>query len=216
MMRRAIFLDRDGTLVERRHYPRHPEELCLYPGIGPLLRTAQQAGFALVVVTNQSGIAHGYFTMADLAAMHAGLAHALAAWDVRLDGIYVCPHHPDGIIAPFAISCTCRKPAPGLLLQAAEDLNLTLNHSWMIGDILADIEAGKRVGCRTILVDLDTEPLPVSWIQSPDYVARSTVHALQVVLAVEGLGPCVELDYWPVRWTRTPSANSERPMDDGM
>src|SRR5437588_2001998 len=148
----ALFLDRDGTLVHPRHYPSRPEDLRLYDGLGPYLRCLQESGFRLVVVTNQSGIARGYFTAAHLRQMHAHLAAQLARLGVRLDAIYHCPHHPDGAIPELAVRCTCRKPQPGLVLQAAAALSLDPRHSWLVGDILDDVEAGNRAGCRTILV----------------------------------------------------------------
>jgi D-glycero-D-manno-heptose 1,7-bisphosphate phosphatase len=161
--------------------------LRLYDGLGPYLRCLQQAGFRLVVVTNQSGIARGYFTAADLRRMHAHLAAQLARLGVRLDAIYHCPHHPDGAIPELAVRCTCRKPQPGMVLRAAADLGLDARRSWLVGDILDDVEAGKRAGCRTILVDLGTEPPPERAARRPDYVARDTRHALQIIMAVEGL-----------------------------
>jgi D-glycero-D-manno-heptose 1,7-bisphosphate phosphatase len=177
----ALFLDRDGTLVHPRHYPSRPEDLRLYDGLDPYLRCLQESGFRLVVVTNQSGIARGYFTQADLRQMHAHLAAQLARMGVRLDAIYHCPHHPDGAIPELAVRCTCRKPQPGMVLQAATDLGLDLRHSWLVGDILDDIEAGNRAGCRTILVDLGTESPPERAVRRPDFVARDTLHALQII-----------------------------------
>src|SRR5207249_1612212 len=108
--RRAIFLDRDGTLVQPRHYPSRPGDLILYEGLGLELACLQAEGFRLVVITNQSGIARGYFTEADLRRMHDYLTRELARVGVRLDGIYHCPHHPDGVIPRLAIRCACRKP----------------------------------------------------------------------------------------------------------
>ena len=204
-MRRALFLDRDGTLVEPRHYPSRPEELVLYAGIGPELRRIQQAGFALIVVTNQSGIARGYFDEADLRAMHDHLTCELARDGVRLDGIYHCPHHPDGVIPALAIGCDCRKPRPGLLLRAGAEHALDLTRSWFVGDILDDIEAGNRAGCRSLLVDLGTEPPPEDALRRPAFVARDTRHALRLIRFLEGLGPAVALDYRPARWRREPA-----------
>jgi D-glycero-D-manno-heptose 1,7-bisphosphate phosphatase len=106
---------------------------------------------------------------------------------VRLDAIYHCPHHPDGAIPELAVRCTCRKPQPGMVLRAAADLGLDARRSWLVGDILDDVEAGKRAGCRTILVDLGTEPPPERAARRPGYVARDTRHALQIIMAVEGL-----------------------------
>src|SRR5205809_61474 len=104
-MQRAIFLDRDGTLVHPRHYPSRPDQLRLYDGIGAGLRYLQRGGFQLIVITNQSGLAYGYFCAADLAAMHEHLANELARLGVRLDGVYHCPHHPAGTVPELSIVC---------------------------------------------------------------------------------------------------------------
>ena len=196
----GLFLDRDGTLVHARHYPSRAEELVLYDGIGPGLRALQAAGFRLVVITNQSGLARGLFTEADLGLMHDHLAAELARFGVRLDGVYHCPHHPDGIVPALATACDCRKPEPGMLLRAAADLGLDLDRSWFLGDILDDVEAGNRAGCRTILVDLGTEAPPSNRLRHPTAVARDTRHALRIVAAVEGLGPDTDRDYLPASW----------------
>ncbi len=200
MKRRAVFLDRDGTLVYPRHYPSHPEELCLYEHIGPGLRRLQKAGFRLVVITNQAGIARGYFTEDDLRLMHEYLSDELARLGVRLDGIYYCPHHPDGVVPELAFRCRCRKPAPGMLLAAAADLDIDLARSWLVGDILNDVEAGKRAGCRSILVDLGTEAYPTRRLRCPDFVARDTAHALRIIGTVEHLGLSADLTYRPPTW----------------
>ncbi|MCM8748091.1 HAD family hydrolase [Thermomicrobiaceae bacterium CFH 74404] len=204
MASRAIFLDRDGTLVWPRAYPSTPEELTLYEGIGPELHALQQQGFRLVVVTNQSGVAHGYFTVQALAQMHHHLARELSKFDVHLDGIYFCPHHPQGTVPEFRCQCACRKPEPGMLLAAAADLGLDLSRSWMVGDILDDIEAGKRAGCRTVLVDLSSEPAPGSPVRLPDFVVTSTLAGLQLIRAIEGCGPPIHDCYWPPRWCSAP------------
>ncbi len=197
---RAVFLDRDGTLVHARHYPSRPEELILYDNIEGELVALQEAGFRLVVITNQSGLARDLFTADDLRLMHEHLTRELAARGVRLDGIYHCPHHPDGVVPELAIRCDCRKPAPGMLLRAASDLHLDLRRSWFIGDILDDCEAGNRAGCRTVLVDLGTEAPPAHPVRRPTFVARDTRHALQRILGIEGLGPEATTDYRPQGW----------------
>lgn len=215
MAARALFLDRDGTLVHPGHYPARPRDLVLYDGIAPGLRLLQRAGFRLVVVTNQAGIARGYFSEAELAAMHAHLTAALARQGVRLDAIYHCPHHPDGAIPALAIRCACRKPAPGLLLRAARELGIDLTRSWMAGDILDDIEAGNRAGCRGVLVDLGSERVPTSPSRTPAYVARDTAHALRIIAAAEGLGPETELTYLPPSWRDgrvAPAGRSVEPL----
>lgn len=200
---RAVFLDRDGTLVHARHYPSRPEHLVLYDGIAEGLRDLQAAGFRLVVVTNQSGIARGYFTEADLDAMHRRLRAQLAASGVHLDAIYHCPHHVNGAVSALAIACDCRKPRPGMLRRAAVELSIDLDRSWLVGDILDDVEAGRRAGCRTILVDLGTEPPPAVPLRVPHYVAHDTRHALDIIRAREGLLAGAEFTYQPAGWCDT-------------
>jgi D-glycero-D-manno-heptose 1,7-bisphosphate phosphatase len=199
--RRAVFLDRDGTLVHPYHYPSRPEHLRLFDGIEPELRRLQGAGFCLVVITNQSGLARGLFTEADLACMHDWLQHRLARASVHLDGIYYCPHHVEGSVPELSIACACRKPEPGMLLRAARDLGLDLARSWLVGDILDDVQAGNRAGCRTVLVDLGTEARPTESERTPGFVARDTVHALRIVQAMEGLGAGADLSYHPESWS---------------
>jgi D-glycero-D-manno-heptose 1,7-bisphosphate phosphatase len=210
MNQRALFLDRDGTLVEPRHYPSRPEELILYQGVAPDLRRLQAAGFRLVVITNQAGMARGYFSAADLERMHAHLRNELARCGVMLDAIYHCPHHPEGIVPELSRRCDCRKPQPGMLLRAASDLRLDLRRSWFVGDILDDVEAGNRAGCRTVLVDLGTEAPPATPIRRPTFVARDTRHALVLIAAAEGLRPPVERGYLPAAWRGAAPAPAQR------
>lgn len=147
-----MFLDRDGTLTEPRHYPSHPDDLVLKPLIGPPLRALRDAGFALVVVTNQSALARGLVDEATIDTMQQRLRDLLAAQRIYLDGIFYCPHHVGGTVPRFAVMCSCRKPAPGMLHQAADELGLDLSASWMIGDSACDIDAGRRAGTRTALI----------------------------------------------------------------
>lgn len=158
--RPAVFLDRDGTLIPFRQYPSSPEDMALVPDIGPPLRALQARGMALVVVTNQSGLAHGYFTEDDLARAHDRLHANLAAQAIVLDAVYHCPHHVEGVVPGLAIECACRKPRPALLLRAADELRLDLSRSWMVGDTVADADAGSRAGCRTMAVSTTRPPWP--------------------------------------------------------
>ncbi len=210
----AVFLDRDGTLVEPRHYPSSAVELVLYPDLVPELRHLSKAGFRLAVITNQSGVARGYFTEDDLTAMHDSLRDELRSEGVEVDGFFYCPHHPDGVVPELSFACACRKPEPGMLLEAAERLRVDLESSWYVGDILNDVEAGNRAGCRTILVDLGTESAPDSPRRTPHYVARDSAHALRIIRSVEGNGSDVDLDYFPDTWRRTgrPEARLARPQ----
>lgn len=206
-MKRALFLDRDGTLVEPRHYPSHPDDLVLAQGIGPLLRAFQTSGWELIVVTNQSGIARGYFTERDLERMHDRLRQMLRAWGVELHAIHHCPHHVDGSISHLAVPCGCRKPQPGMLLRAAAERGIDLTRSWMVGDILDDVEAGNRAGCRTVLVDLGAEPRPDRPERWPRFVARSTRDALRQIAFAEDLLPqtAPQPPFRPAHWYATPA-----------
>jgi D,D-heptose 1,7-bisphosphate phosphatase len=147
MQRPAVFLDRDGTLNIDRSYVTSPDQLDLLPGVADALMRLQTAGFACVVVTNQSAVGRGMMTAADLVCVHDEMNRQLALDGVTLDGIYACPFGPssdDKLVAEHPD----RKPAPGMLLRAAAELNLDLARSWMIGDTLRDILAGQRAGCR--------------------------------------------------------------------
>lgn len=205
MNRSAIFLDRDGTLTHPAHYPSRPEQLRLYNSLGPGLRALQEKGFLLVVITNQAGIARGYFSEEDLLQLHTYLADQLALLGVQLDAIYHCPHHPEGSVRELALRCHCRKPQPGMLLRAAADLGIDLASSWFIGDILDDVEAGNRAGCRTILVDLGSEQPPVQALRTPTFVARSTVHALTMISTVTSVTLEADLLYRPALWQPMPT-----------
>ena len=204
----ALFLDRDGTLVHPFHYPSRPDQLRLYEGIAPALIRLQDAGFQLIIITNQAGIARGYFDEAALQVMHKYLTAELAQLGVQVHAIYHCPHHPEGVVPELAIRCECRKPQPGMLLRASAEHDIDLNRSWFVGDILDDIEAGNRAGCRTVLVDLGTEKPPEQEIRRPDLVARDTEHALAMICAQEGLAPAPEMTYAPQSWQTFRKANA--------
>jgi D-glycero-D-manno-heptose 1,7-bisphosphate phosphatase len=161
---RAVFLDKDGTLVDDVPYNVDPALLALARNAGPALRLLRSMGYRLYVISNQSGVARGLFGEEALGPLFARLEAMLAQEGVRLDGAFWCPHHPQGVVAPYAIDCACRKPQPGMLLQAASQHGIDLSASWMVGDILDDIEAGRRAGCRTALVDNGNE---TEWLLSP-------------------------------------------------
>ena len=144
----AVFLDRDGTLNVEKDYLCRIEDWEWIPGVKDALRRLKQAGFLLVVVTNQSGIGRGLYTEAAARDLHDIVREELQAEGAALDGVYLCPHAPD---AP-AGTCGCRKPSPALLLRAAVDLDLDLSRSWMVGDKAADVMAGRNAGCASILV----------------------------------------------------------------
>lgn len=150
--RRAVFVDRDGTLVEERGYVTAPEDMALLPGAARAVRALREAGWKVFVVSNQAAVAKGLITEEELAGLHLRLAALLAAEGARLDGFYVCPHHPEGTVPEYALECGCRKPRPGLLEQAAREHDLELSRCVMVGDSLRDLEAARAAGARAVLV----------------------------------------------------------------
>lgn len=143
---RALFLDRDGTVIHDLHYLADPEKVSFLPGVHRALITLQQKGYALVSVSNQSGIGRGIITEEQARSVEARILAEFRAAGVGMTGSYVCPHAPEE-------GCACRKPLPGMLLQAARDLDLDLSQSWMIGDKMTDVAAGTAAGCRTVLIN---------------------------------------------------------------
>ena len=151
-MNRAVFLDRDGTLIEEVGYLDRIDRVRLFPYSVDAVRLLNRGGFVVIVVTNQAGIARGFFDEAFVDATHRSLADTLAAGGARVDGFYFCPHHPDGTVAPYRQACECRKPQPGLLRRAAADHQLDLARSFVVGDRPHDITAGTAVGATGVLV----------------------------------------------------------------
>ena len=150
--RPAVFLDRDGTINEQMGYVNHLSRFQLLPGVARAIRGLNEAGLAVVVVTNQSGLARGYFPESLLEAVHAEMYRLLAQEGARLDGLYVCPHHPEAKEERFRLDCDCRKPRTGLLERAAAELGLDLGRSYMVGDRWSDLRCGAAVGATTVLV----------------------------------------------------------------
>jgi D-glycero-D-manno-heptose 1,7-bisphosphate phosphatase len=175
-----VFLDRDGTITRDAGFTYRPEDLCLLDGAVEGLQVLGGLGRPLIVVTNQSGIARGYFTEADAARFNALLAETLAAHGVRLTAFYVCPFHPTEGVGPYRQESPCRKPAPGMLLQAAREHRIDLRDSYMIGDKASDVLAGRRAGCRTILVRTGVAGGDMAEVQ-PDWVAADLVQAAQLI-----------------------------------
>lgn len=151
-MERVIFLDRDGTINEEVHYLYRPEDMVLYPGTEAAVRRLNRAGFKTVVVTNQAGVARGYYTEADVERLHGYMNRKLEEQGAHMDLFFYCPHHPQAGIGDYKKVCTCRKPGPGLLEAAEQYYRVDKAHSYMIGDKLADVEAGINYGISSILV----------------------------------------------------------------
>ncbi len=150
--RPAIFLDKDGTLLDDVPWNLNPRTMRLAPGAHDTLRLFASFGLPMFVISNQSGVALGKFDLQALSAVEARLRELAAEAGATLAGIYWCPHHPEGTVPAYTRACDCRKPAPGMLLRAAREHRIDLARSWFVGDILDDIEAGHRAGCRAALV----------------------------------------------------------------
>ena len=177
---RAVFLDRDGTIAKDGPYCSCPEDFELLPGVAEGIRLLNEHGFKVIVITNQSGIARGYFTEEMLAKIHDKMRSELAKYGAHIDGIYYCPHHPDE-------GCDCRKPKPTLILKAAQEHDIDLAKSFLIGDKPQDIEAGHLAGCKTILVcpggeESASKELPVA----PSFVVENFEKATNWIAKATG------------------------------
>lgn len=160
----AVFLDKDGTLLHDEPYNVDPTRMRFAPGAAAALSLLAQAPLRLIVVSNQGGVALGRFPYSALEGMEAHLRRMFADCGATLHAAYWCPHDPRGNVAPYACACECRKPQPGMLLRAQREHHIDLAQSWMVGDILNDIEAGNRAGCRSILTDCGNE---TEWQSTP-------------------------------------------------
>lgn len=172
--RPAVFLDRDGTICVLVEYMDDPDQVQLLPGAGEAIKRFKELGFLVVMITNQSALARGYFTEEVLDAIHERLARELDREGAKIDAIYFCPHHPDD-------KCQCRKPKPGLILNAAKELNIDLSSSFMVGDKLDDVKAGKSAGTMGILLltgyGAGELALREKWDAQPDHIADNLLGA---------------------------------------
>lgn len=174
-MRRAVFLDRDGTILDELGYLTPDSTVHVYPFSIDAIRLLARAGFAVVVITNQGGIGLGLYDHAFVDRTHADLSRQFEAGGAAIEGWYYCPHHPEAVVPEFKQVCGCRKPATGLVTAAAKDLDLDLSASWVVGDQWRDIEVAHRTGARSVLVRTGYgRRLEHHW---PDGVARPTLVA---------------------------------------
>lgn len=199
----AIFLDKDGTLVQDIPFNVDSSRTRLMPDAAASLRQLKEAGFLLVVASNQPGVAFGFYNEDQVRLLFRHLYTLLALEGVILDAYCYCPHHPDADVPEYRERCACRKPAPGMLAAAAERFGIDLTSSWMVGDILDDVEAGNRAGCKSILLmnGGETEWRPGAH-RRPFRQVRSLTQAVDVVLStiggtVSGYRPSLEGVYKP-------------------
>ena len=183
MNSQAVFLDKDGTLVRDVPYNVSPGRIELMPFAGEAIHELSREGYLLIIVSNQAGVAHGYFEESALSRVRRYLECTFLSYGARLHDFLYCPHHPEAPMEKYRRDCCCRKPAPGLLYEAAERWGIDLERSWMIGDILNDIEAGNRAGCRTILLDTGGER---EWVsgdrRTPDFHVNDWRAAAEIIL----------------------------------
>lgn len=189
MKRRAVFLDRDGVLVEDAGLVTRTEQFQVLEGTAEALALLRAAGFALVVVTNQTVVARGLASEGQVALLHDWLGRTLRALGAGVDAFFTCPHHPQASVETYRLECACRKPRPGLLLQAAQELGLDCHRSVLVGDRGSDIAAGRAAGCRTILVttgrhlDPPIESPDGAYDGTPDRACATLLEAARLIVA---------------------------------
>lgn len=186
-MHKAVFIDKDGTLIPDIPYNIDPSRISLNAGAAQAVKRLRDEGYLAIVISNQSGLALGYFDETALERVRQKIGQLLAVEGAKLDDFLFCPHHPEGIVNEYALECDCRKPQAGLLFRAAAKYDIDLAKSWMIGDILNDVEAGKRAGCKTILLDNGGETeWEVNEMRTADFVVSDFEEALACILNIHG------------------------------
>jgi len=182
---RAVFIDKDGTLIKNIPYNADPLLISFEKNVIEGLQLLDKHNFKKIIISNQPGVAYGYYKEEALEDVNMQIQKMLAAYNISIDAFYYCPHHPEGKVEAYAITCNCRKPLPGLIYKAAQDLNVDLTSSWMVGDILNDIEAGNKAGCSTILINNGGE---TEWIMNehrkPNYTVEDFLQAANIICSV--------------------------------
>jgi D-glycero-D-manno-heptose 1,7-bisphosphate phosphatase len=191
MTRRAVFIDRDGTLSEEVGYINHPSRFRLFPYAADAIKHLNENGWLAIVTTNQAGVARGYFSEEMIANVHEGMTRDLDKAGARLDAIYYCAHHPSVGDPPYRFDCDCRKPKPGLISRAASDFEIELSESWMIGDRYSDVELARNAGVKSAFVLSgygrgEWEHQRVTWTHKPDLVAENLLEAVEAIVRTAG------------------------------
>ncbi len=187
MKNRVVFLDRDGTINIEKNYLYRIEDFEFIPGAEKAISMLNRSGYQVVVVSNQAGVARGYYTVKDVEKLHNFINMRLKDYGAHIDQFFFCPHHPEAGLGEYKIDCNCRKPKIGMFLQAEKIYQVDKNHSWMIGDNTSDIKAGQRYGIRTILVKsgYGKEVIKKREI-CPDYIKKDLYEAVCFILNMEG------------------------------
>jgi D-glycero-D-manno-heptose 1,7-bisphosphate phosphatase len=187
MKRRAVFMDRDGTISEEVGYVNHPSRYRVFPYSAEAVRLLNEAGWLAILVTNQAGVARGYFTEDIITAVHGVLNEELEKQGARLDAVYYCAHHPTVGVPPYRFDCDCRKPRPGLIERAARDFEIDLTQSWMIGDRYSDLELARNAHVHSAFVLSgygrgEWEYQRPAWQYEPDLVAEDLLAAVKMIV----------------------------------
>ena len=186
-MKRAVFMDRDGTISEEVGYINHPSRFRLFPYTAPAVRLVNEAGWLAIVVTNQAGVARGYFSEEMVQTIHTRMKNELENEGARLDAIYYCAHHPSVGEPPYRLDCDCRKPRPGLIRHAAEDFDIDLDKSWMVGDRYSDIEMAQNAGVNSAFLLSgygrgEWEHQRHNWKLQPQLVTEDLLEAVTAII----------------------------------
>ena len=185
--KRAVFLDRDGTINVEKGYVHSINDFEFIPGAPQAIQLLKKDGFLVIVVTNQSGVARGYYPLAAVHRLHQYLSDQLAGFGTGVDAYYICPHHLQGTESDYAMACSCRKPLPGMIMQAAEDFGIDLACSYMIGDKQSDVQAGLAAGCRPVLLAPGDGPDKLPAIRSSVPCYENLLQAARAIVDTPGL-----------------------------
>lgn len=181
---KAVFIDKDGTLLIDVPYNVNPEFIEFNEYAIEALKLLHEQGYKIIIISNQPGVALGYFTESELTVVGETIATRLQENGIALTGFFYCPHYPSGKNKTYAMSCNCRKPQPGLITIAADEMHIDVMQSWMIGDILHDVEAGNRAGCRTIFLDNGNETeWDINEWRKPDFITGNLLEAAQHIIS---------------------------------
>lgn len=187
-MRRAVFIDRDGTISEEVGYINHASRFLTFPYAADAIKKLNESGWLAIVVTNQAGVARGYFAEEMIQTVHQRMTEDLARGGAKLDAVYYCAHHPSVGEPPYRLDCDCRKPKPGLITRAAGDFAIDLENSWMVGDRYSDIELARNAGVKSAFVLSgygrgEWEHQRTNWTEQPDLVAEDLLEAVRLIVA---------------------------------